>query len=104
MGDLLRRGTHREWDQSKRKKCVAVNKEELVEDLKNMLTSGKEMQSLRCLVLLWSRISSLSSLSSLLEWKCISCAIICCKYVICYLILILQGITVKRLYKSQKIL
>jgi hypothetical protein len=49
MGDLLRKSANREWIQLRRKKFVAVNKDEKgVGDLKTALTSAIEMQSLEC--------------------------------------------------------
>ena len=47
MGYLLRKAANREWNQPRRKKFVAVNKDEKgVGDLKTALTSAMEMQSL----------------------------------------------------------
>ena len=47
MGYLLRKATNRAWNQPKRKKFVAVNKDEKgVGDLKTALTSAMEMQTL----------------------------------------------------------
>ena len=47
MGYLLRKAANREWNQPRRKKFVAVNKDEKgVGDLKTTLTSDKEMKSL----------------------------------------------------------
>jgi hypothetical protein len=46
MGYLLRNASNREWNQSQRKKCVAVIKAEGVRDLMSILTSDMEMQSL----------------------------------------------------------
>jgi len=44
---LLRKATNREWDQLKRKKFVAANKEEKGgEDMKTALISDMETQSL----------------------------------------------------------
>jgi hypothetical protein len=46
-GYLLRKAANREWNQTRRKKFVAVNKyEKVVGDLKAALTSDMEMQSL----------------------------------------------------------
>ena len=46
MGYLLRKATNREWKQPRRKKFVAVNKDEKgVEGLKTALTSAMEVQS-----------------------------------------------------------
>jgi hypothetical protein len=49
-----------------------------VGDLKTVLTSDKEMRSLEFAQL------SLGSLRCVLEQSCISCAVICWKYVICF--------------------
>ena len=47
MGYLLKKAANREWNQPRRKKFVAVNKDEKeVGDLKITLTSDMEMQSL----------------------------------------------------------
>jgi hypothetical protein len=47
MGYLLRKASSKEWNQPRRKKFVAVNKDEKrVGDLKTALTSAMEMQSL----------------------------------------------------------
>ena len=47
MGYLLRKAAKREWNQPRRKKFVAVNRDEKgVGDLKTTLTSYMEMQSL----------------------------------------------------------
>jgi hypothetical protein len=46
-GYLLRKAANREWNRLRRKKPVAVNKDEKgVGDLKSALTSAMEMQSL----------------------------------------------------------
>jgi hypothetical protein len=48
MGYLLRKAANREWKQPRRKKVVAVNKDEKgVEHLTTALTSDMEMQSLK---------------------------------------------------------
>ena len=45
MGNLMRQAANREWNQPRRKKFVAVNKNEKgVGNLKNTLTSDIEMQ------------------------------------------------------------
>ena len=47
MGYLLRKAANREWNQPRRKKFVAVKKDETgVGDLKTTFTSDMEMQSL----------------------------------------------------------
>jgi hypothetical protein len=47
MGYLLRKAANRKWNHPRRKKFVAVNKNEKgVRDLKTALTSDIEMQSL----------------------------------------------------------
>ena len=47
MGYLLRKAVNRKWNQFRRKKFVADNKDEKeVEDLKTALTSHMEMQNL----------------------------------------------------------
>jgi hypothetical protein len=47
MGYLLRKAAKREWNQPRRKKFVAVNRDAKgVGDLKSTLTSYMEMQSL----------------------------------------------------------
>jgi hypothetical protein len=47
MGYLLRKAATRKWNQPRKKKFVAVNKDEKgVGDLKTALTSDMEMQSL----------------------------------------------------------
>jgi hypothetical protein len=43
---LPRRTANREWNQPKRKKCVAINKAKGIRDLKIMLTSDMEIQNL----------------------------------------------------------
>ena len=49
QGYLLRKAANREWNQPRRKKFVAVNKDEKrVENLKTALTSDEEMQSVSC--------------------------------------------------------
>jgi hypothetical protein len=50
-GHLLRKAAHRGWNQSKRKKFIAFNKEERVGDLKSTLTSETEMLSLELVML-----------------------------------------------------
>jgi len=48
MGYLPRKAVNREWNQPRRKKFVAVNKDKKgVGDLKTALTSAMEMQSLK---------------------------------------------------------
>ena len=78
-----------------------------VRDLKSILTSDMEMQSLEfaqlvfVLALVQYFLTMLPSIH--LEMvMCISCAIICWKYYDLFLILISLGILVKRLYKAQK--
>lgn len=101
MGYPLRKAASREWSLFKIKNCVVVEKanrswsSEECFDIRH----GDRVWSLSCwfLVLLWSSISSLFSLSSLLEYQCVFCVIVCWKYVICFSILILQGITAKKL-------
>jgi hypothetical protein len=47
MGYLLRKAAGREWNQSRKKKFVAVNKDKKgVGDLKTALTSDMEMENL----------------------------------------------------------
>ena len=46
MGYLLKEAANGEGDQPKRKKCVAVNKAERIGDLKSVLTSDMDVQSL----------------------------------------------------------
>jgi hypothetical protein len=68
-------------------------------DLRSVLTSDMEMQSLEFAQLVFSlafiQYFLTVPLSSTLEWSCVF--IVCWKYVICSLILILWGIKVKRL-------
>ena len=48
---LPRRTANREWNQPKRKKCVAINKAKGIRDLKSILTSNMEkhlQSSTRC--------------------------------------------------------
>jgi hypothetical protein len=63
IGYLPRKAANREWNDPKRKKCVAINTAEKSGDIKNALTSDTEIQSLAfahlVLVLLCSGISSL---------------------------------------------
>ena len=56
VGYLLRKATHKEWNQPKRKKYVAVNKEENTGDLKNILTSDMQPQSLEFFQLVFSLV------------------------------------------------
>ena len=51
---LPRKAANREWNQPKRKKCVAVNEMKEGGDLKSMLTSDMEMRSLEFAQLVFS--------------------------------------------------
>ena len=89
-----------EWKQSKRKKCVVVNKAK-------RSWRAEELFDIRCvdaefgvcsavfLVLLWSSTSPLRSLSSLSGWWCVSCATVCWKHAIFLFILIVQGLQLR---------
>ena len=51
VGHLLRKVANKDWNQPKRKKFIAFNKEERVGDLKSTLTSETEMLSLELVML-----------------------------------------------------
>lgn len=60
------------WNQSQRQKCLAVKKLKGAQDLKSSLISDMELHNLELffwvLFLIWSSISSLYFISSILEW------------------------------------
>jgi len=93
MRYLLRKAANREWIQPKRKNCVAVNKAE------RSWTSDMEKHSLEFA----QQIFGLALVQYFLTMMFFGMAIYilwCWKYVVCFLILILQVITVKVLHES----
>jgi hypothetical protein len=92
---FLRKAVDQVWNHPKRDNCVAVNKAggswrsgEYFD-----IRHGDTEFGVRCFFR--SSVTSVCSLSSLLEGQCIFCATVYWKCVIWFLIL--QGITVKRL-------
>lgn len=96
IGYLPSRAANWGWT-STREKCAAVNKDERSwRSEEGLDIRHGDMQSLLSWFpfLFGPAFSSLCSLSSLLEWQYVSCAIVCWKYVIWFFILIFQGLTI----------
>lgn len=98
---LPRKTATREWNQSRRKKYVAVSKDERVRDLKSTLTSDMEMRNLEFVLLLFgiALFQYFLTMLSFLPSRMVMYILCYCMLEVCgqFLILILQEVTVKRL-------
>jgi len=106
VGYLLRNADHREWNRPKRKKCVGVHELKGDGDLKCLDIRHGVAEFGVCPAGFQTCFGPVfphyGPLPIFLDWKCVTCTIVCWKYMICFRLRYYRGLQLRDCMKLRR--